>query len=87
MAEADHADKHGRISSVKTTSRVEFTLGMPYPSLSYTALCLNFKHVKFRPCINILTPRPVVYRLNDFVLVAFEFLPYLEIKLTFECTA
>jgi len=55
--------------------------------LSYTALYLNFKHVEFMPCINRLTPRPVVYRLNVFVLVAFEFLPYLEIKLTFECTA
>ena len=57
--------------------------------LSYTALCLNFKHVEFRPCINRLTPKPVVYRprLNVFVFVAFEFLPYLEIKLTVECTA
>ena len=43
--------------------------------------------VEFVPCINRLTPRPVVHRLNVFVLVAFKFLPYLEIKLTFECTA
>jgi len=54
--------------------------------LSYTALCLNFTHVEFRPCINRLTPKPVVHRLNVFILVAFEFLPYLEIKLTFECS-
>jgi len=40
-----------------------------------------------RTGINRLTPRLVVYRLNVFVLVVFEFLPYLEIKLTFECTA